>query len=211
MKELIRGMLWYNLRLIPKKNLIISILLVLGIQTFFSLKMVDFEFMANIGELCVSILGIILIPGAAFIDEDSDIKEVICSKAISPVFPSIVRLFYLVILLFLGIVVFVEIAVVQGSQFDEFSIIAGVFISALLLGASGYMIGSLFKNIALSYLIPFGYYGFELTTKGKYTNDLYLFSLQKGYLAEGKWVLLGIAVLFFMISLAYIVNKKTCI
>jgi hypothetical protein len=210
-KGLNSGLLRYNLKLIPKAGLIVSALLLLAIQAIFSLEIVDFLDMARIGETYISILGIILIPGAVFIDENADIKEIIHSKSVSAVIPSIIRLIYLVTLLFFGIVIFVVAAVVQGGNFNQGSIIAGVFISALLLGATGYLVGTFSKNMALSYLITFGYYGLELFTRGKYTKGFYLFSLQNGHLQRGKWVLFAIALLFFVISLTYMGNKKTCI
>lgn len=170
--------------------------------------MVDFNVMAKIGELFVSLLGIILIPGLVFIEEGSGIKETVYSKAVSPVIPSVIRLIYSVIILIIAIVAFVWIAIVQGSTFDELSVIAGVFISALILGALGYIIGSFTRNIALSYLTPFGYYGFEFLSKGKYTKDFYLFSLQRGYFAEEKWALFSIAIIFIAISLIYLGRKR---
>ncbi|HOV25469.1 MAG TPA: hypothetical protein PK566_03805 [Pseudobacteroides sp.] len=208
MKGLNRGMLWYNIKLLPKINIIICILAICAIQIFFSLKMVDFNVMAKIGELFVSLLGIILIPGLVFIEEGSGIKETVYSKAVSPVIPSVIRLIYSVIILIIAIVAFVWIAIVQGSTFDELSVIAGVFISALILGALGYIIGSFTRNIALSYLTPFGYYGFEFLSKGKYTKDFYLFSLQRGYFAEEKWALFSIAIIFIAISLIYLGRKR---
>jgi len=210
-KGLNSGLLRYNLKLIPKASLIVSVLLLLAIQAFFSLERADFSDMARIGETYVSILGIVLISGAAFIDENTDIKEIIHSKPVSTVFPSIIRLIYLVILLLFGVVIFVAAAVVQGGNFNEGSIVAGVFISALLLGATGYLVGTFSNNIAIAYLIPFGYYGLELSTRGKYTKGFYLFSLQNGYLQREKWVLFTIAILFFVISLVYMGNRKTCI
>ncbi len=211
MKGLNKGMLWYNIRLLPKINIIMCILAICAIQIFFSLKMVDFRVMANIGELFVSLLGIMLIPGLAFIEESSGIRETIYSKAVSPVIPSLIRLLYSVLLLLLGAVIFVVIAVIQGSVFDGLPIIAGVFISALILGASGYIVGCFTGNIALAYLMPFAYYGFEFLSKGKYTKEFYLFSLQRGYLADEKWVLFGIAILFIGVSLVNIGNKRSCI
>ncbi|NLP13872.1 MAG: hypothetical protein GX383_05230 [Clostridium sp.] len=211
MKGLNSGLIRYNLKLIPKASLIVSVLLLLAIQAFFSLERADFSDMARIGETYVSILGIILIPGAAFIDENPDIKEIVYSKSVATVFPSIIRLIYLATILFFGIVVFVAASVMQGGNFNEGSIVAGVFISALLLGATGYLVGTFLNNIALSYLIPFGYYGLELSTKGKYTKGFYLFSLQNGHLQREKWILLTIAILFFVIGLTYMGNKKTCI
>ncbi len=211
MKELNKGMLWYNLKLLPWINLVICILSILAIQIFFSLKRVDFNVMANIGELFVSLTGIILIPGLAFVEENSDAKEIIFSKAVSPVVPSVIRMVYSIILLLLCVLIFVETAVIQGSVFDEFAIIAGVFISALILGSSGYITGCITGNIALAYLIPFAWYGFEFFTRGKHTGDFYLFSLQKGYLADGKWVLLGAAILFILASLTYTGSKRSLI
>ncbi|KNY28910.1 hypothetical protein [Pseudobacteroides cellulosolvens] len=211
MKGLNNGMLWYNFRLLPKINILMCILAICAVQIFFSLKMVDFRVMANIGELFVSLLGIMLIPGLAFIEESSGIKETVYSKAVSPVIPSLIRLLYSVFLLLSGTVIFVAVAVIQGSVFDELSIIAGVFISALILGASGYIVGCFTGNIALAYLIPFAYYGFEFLSKGKYTKDFYLFSLQRGFLVEEKWFLFGTAILFIGISLVYIGKRRSFI
>ncbi len=211
MKELNKGMLWYNLKLLPWINLVICILSILAIQIFFSLKRVDFNVMANIGELFVSLTGIILLPGLAFVEENSDAKEIIFSKAVSPVVPSVIRMVYSTILLLLCVLIFVETAVIQGSVFDEFAIITGVFISALVLGSSGYITGCITGNIALAYLIPFAWYGFEFFTRGKHTGNFYLFSLQKGYLADEKWVLLGAAILFILASLTYTGSKRALI
>jgi hypothetical protein len=167
--------------------------------------------MANIGELFVSLTGIILLPGLAFVEENSDAKEIIFSKAVSPVAPSVIRMVYSTILLLLCVLIFVETAVIQGSVFDEFAIITGVFISALVLGSSGYITGCITGNIALAYLIPFAWYGFEFFTRGKHTGNFYLFSLQKGYLADEKWVLLGAAILFILASLTYTGSKRALI
>ncbi|HEY9060681.1 MAG TPA: hypothetical protein VIO64_09300 [Pseudobacteroides sp.] len=207
MNGLSKGMLWYNLRLLPKISLIVSAASIVIIQIFFSLKMVDFRVMANIGEIFVSLLGIILIPGLAFIEDNSGLRETVYSKAVTPVIPAAIRLVYTVIVLLLGVATFAGIAVLQESVFDELSIIIGVFISAFIMGAAGYIMGSFTGNIALSYLVPFAYYCFEFLSKGRYTKDFYLFSLQRGYLAEEKWVLLAIGVLFIAVSLLYTGNS----
>jgi hypothetical protein len=47
--------------------------------------------------------------------------------------------------------------------------------ATLYLGLLGMMVGILFKNSSIAFLVPLVYWFFEMTTKGKYTGILHLF------------------------------------
>ena len=94
----------------------------------------------------------------------------------------------------------------QGSSFNFFEIAFGTCISAVFLGMLGFTVANLIQNISASYLVCFSYYFLEYFTKGKYTKDLYLFSLTSGSFKSGKLVLL--CTIFIMIIFNMIFIKK---
>lgn len=91
------------------------------------------------------------------------------------------------------------LAKVQGSTFN-------FWISSVFLGILGFTVVNFSDNISLAYLISFGYYFMEYVTKGKYTKELYLFSLTKGKFFKGKYELLFI--IFFMIIVNLFIFKR---
>jgi hypothetical protein len=61
-------------------------------------------------------------------------------------------------------------------HFDWVEMLPVAIAGALFLGSLGMLTGLVLKNSAASYIIPLGYWAFEMSTKGKYTGILYLFS-----------------------------------
>ncbi|MFH2102240.1 MAG: hypothetical protein ABIJ39_02630 [Chloroflexota bacterium] len=61
-------------------------------------------------------------------------------------------------------------------HFDWAEMLLVAIPGAIFLGTMGMLTGTALKNSAAAYIIPLGYWVFEMTTKGKYTGSMYLFS-----------------------------------
>ena len=96
------------------------------------------------------------------------------------------------------------------------------FTPALFLGVLGMIVGIIFENSAISFLIPTAYWIFEIATKGKYTRSFALFSrathidcltdkcvefVQTNLWIDEKITLLIISALLILFSIR-ILNKK---
>ncbi|WP_141432933.1 hypothetical protein [Bacillus sp. 03113] len=204
MNKSINRFLFYNLKLIPKVNILACVLIVPLSSFLFSFKMLNFQEMADIGELIISLCGLVLLPSLCFPEKNKGTKETVYAKKMPLVWPELTRLVMGILLVFLSIVLFVYLAYLQGSSFSFYKIILGVFTTALSLGIIGYSVGIFTENLSLSYLLPFSWYMLELFTRGKYTKEVYLFSLRTGDLIEGKYILLLFSILLLCIDFLYL-------
>jgi hypothetical protein len=201
------SVLKYNIKILFGLNLLAAIILVVLTPLFFSLKLLPLMEMAKVGELYLSIVGIMLFPFLINIEERDHINELVFIKRTSHVYIFIVRFIiftFIALLMFLGIASFAEF---QGSSFKIFEFTAGVGISALFLGVIGMTVVNITNELSAGYLISFAYFVFELLTKGKYTKDFYLQSLLKGSFNE-KYYILAVTIVLFIVNLV-IINKKS--
>lgn len=194
-------MIKYNLKIIMSFNIIIAAVFALLAPVIFSLKFLDFRAIANIAEFYLSITGIILIPCLANIEDRNNIKEVVFSRETSHALVTGIRLAAVMLLMFIIIMTVLISAKLQGSNFSIWYIGFGTWISAAFLGMLGFTVANLSSNISAAYLISFSYYVMEFFTSGKYTKDLYLFSLTKGYFQNGKYILLVFVILMIIFNL----------
>ncbi|MBU5591239.1 hypothetical protein KQI89_05645 [Clostridium sp. MSJ-4] len=202
------SILKYNFKLILNLNLLAAIGFIILILTVSSLKLLDYKTLAKIGEMYISIIGIILMPYLVNMENKHNIKEVIYSRKTSHAKTILRRIIMVMILMFLMIASVMVLAKIQGSSFEFWEITFGTWISATFLGMIGITIVNLIDNISAAYLISFSYYFMEYVTKGKYTKDLYLFSLTKGSFVRGKYLLLFIILIMVIFNLL-IVKKKS--
>lgn len=198
----------YNFKIILNLNFLAAIGFIILIPIIASLKLLDYRTVAKIGELYISIIGIILIPYLANIENKDNIKEVIYIRKKPYVKILLERIIIMMILIFLMILGLMVLAKIQGSSFNLWEITFGTWISAVFLGMLGFTIVNLIDNISSAYLVCFGYYFMEYVTKGRYTKELYLFSLIKGSFATGKYKLLLIIIALIIFNL-FIVKKKS--
>ncbi|MFD3158098.1 hypothetical protein ACFIJ5_14685 [Haloimpatiens sp. FM7330] len=202
------SILKYNFKIIVNLNVLVSIVFIVLAPLIFSLKLLDYNNVARIGEFYLSIIGIILIPYLSNIENRNNIKEVVYSRQVSNVKIVISRIISIMILMFFMILGVMAVAKVQGSSFQILEITFGTWISAAFLGVIGFTAANLSSNVPLGYLISFAYYLMEFMNHGKYTKDLYLFSLTNGSFENGKYLLLFITLVMLVFNLVIIKRKS---
>jgi hypothetical protein len=197
----------YNIKILFGLNLLAAIALVVLTPFFFSLKLLSPIEMAKVGELYLSIVGILLFPFLINIEERDNVYELIIIKRTPHVYIFILRLIIftlITLLMFQGIA---SLAEFQGSSFITFEFTSGVGISALFLGMIGITVVNLTNELSAGYLSSFAYFVFEWFTKGKYTKDFYLQSLLIGSFNE-KYNILALSIVLVIVNLI-IINKKS--
>lgn len=100
------------------------------------------------------------------------------------------------------------IQVFNGGNFKAIELIAGTCITIFFLGMLGITASNIFENEMLGYMIAFMYYFFERFNAGKYTKDLYLFSLVQGSFTYGKWCILLISLALLAVNLIILKRKS---
>lgn len=202
------SILKYNLKIILNLNVLISIVFLMFILIVFSFKLLDYVSIARIGEFYISIIGIILLPYLGDIENKDNIKETVYVRKVFQFKIIISRIIIIIALMFLMISSIMSLAKFQGSSFNFIEITFGVCISAIFLGMIGFTVVNLTGNISVAYLVSFTYYIMEYFNQGKYTKDLYLFSLTTGSFQKGKYILLLISSIMLVFNL-FIVKKKS--
>lgn len=162
---------------------------------------------AVIGEMYLSIMGIILFTSIGDIEDRDNIKETVFTKKTPYVYIFILRILILVVSTFLLITMITMYAWHNGGSFSIWRITIGIWISAVFLGFLGLTIANVTGNITSGYLAAFAYYLFEFVTKGKYSKGFYLFSLLNDSLNE-KYRILIIIVVILGINIAFIQRKS---
>ena len=200
------SILKYNIKILINLNVIVSIIFIILAPVIFSVKLLDSTSIASISEYYLSLLGVILIPYIANIEDLNNIKEVVYIRKTSQVKITISRIIIAVTFMTIMILGVLFYAKTQGSSFNLLEMVLGTWISAMFLGILGFTVANLIQNISALYLVCFSYYFLEYFTKGKYSKDLYLFSLTSGSFKSGKLVLL--CIIFFMIIFNMIFIKK---
>ena len=176
------------------------------IPVIFSLKLVDFETAAVIGERFLAVLGILLISHIGNIEENFDACDIVYSRTAPHVYTFVLRLMLAISVTFLSIGLIVLTAKASGGTFPLWEIWTGTFISALLLGFFGMTVSSISKSHVSGYLLSFAYFMFEWFTAGRYTGRFYLMSLLENNF-PGKLNLL-LPVLFLALLNIWIAAKK---
>jgi hypothetical protein len=169
--------------------------------------MLEFKDMAVIGEMYLSILGIILFIYVGDIDNRDNIKEIIFSRKTPHIYIFILRMCIMMVVTFLLISIITIYVWYNKGTFFPLSIIFGAWISAVFLGLLGLTISNVTGNISSGYLIAFAYYLLELITKGKYTKNFYLFSLLR-YSFNEKYMILAIIAVIFALNIVYVWKKS---
>jgi hypothetical protein len=195
--------IYYQFKLLPAANVAACLLIIAAAPIIFSLRMLSFKEAADIGELYISLCGVILLPSVYFAEKDMGTAEVVYTKRDNPSVPQLVRLLIALTIITICICIFTSLALLEKSSFDITEMAAGILITAAAMGVLGYTTGTFTGNPSLAYLISFAWYGFELLTSGKYTGDLYLFSLRRGDLTAGKMAIGAAAFIVVIIDMVY--------
>ncbi|MPQ31871.1 ABC transporter permease [Clostridium estertheticum] len=168
----------------------------------------DFSMAAIICEQFTVMIGVVIIVPIFTPEENNNIKETVNAKAISSIFVYIIRILLSVILLVSLIALFVNILIYLGGTVTSGRLIMGTFVSALFLGGLGLFVASLTENISIGYMIPIVYFVLDIMTKGKYTKNLFLFSLMNNSFKEKYYLLVAAVVLIISSLLVYWVKNS---
>ena len=203
----LKKIIYYNIKITCNINFLAALVLVVLAPFIFSFKMLEFKDMAIVGEMYLSILGIVLFTPLGEIENRDNIKEIIFSRKTPHTYIFVLRMCIMMALTFLIISLITIYALYNKGIFPPWIIIFGTFISAVFLGLLGLTISNITGNIASGYLIAFAYYLFEFITKGKYTKNFYLFSMLQNSFNE-KYRILIIIALIFGLNIAYVWKKS---
>jgi hypothetical protein len=164
--------------------------------------------MAQIGEMYLSLTGAIILPHLTIAEQETAVRDSLFSKQTPYWRMALLRLFLGVTLLLLVIGMTLLIVLASGGAFAWLEIGAGVAVTALMLGACGLIVATLSGSLSAAYITVFVYYGMELLTKGRYTGDMYLFSLTRGGLEQGKGMLAAAALLLMALTILWLRRKS---
>lgn len=195
----------YNIKILFGLNTIAALGLALVTPLFYSMTLISEKEMAMMGELYLSIIGIILFTYLADLEGKYSATEVVYSKSHPYGYTFIQRFLLMTILTLLIVLVITLIAKLRGGSFNVYEYTFGITITALFLGSLGLTVANL-SNEASGYLVSFGYFMFEWFTRGKYTKSFYLNSLLNSSFDE-KYKILGIVILLIIINII-VINKK---
>lgn len=194
---------WYNAKIIFGWNLAAAAGICILAFIIFDLNYLVFNDIAQIGELFLSTLGIMLFPGLGSIEGRTNSSEIIYVKMRSHLFIFLLRIILAAVLLFfliLGVVLFARL---NNGSFDCTIVTCGVFISALYLGMIGLTVTNLQREPAPGYIAAFGYFMFEYFSRGKYTSRFYIFGLLN-HDFNSKYAILFVSLLLLVINYTYI-------
>jgi len=162
---------------------------------------------ARICEQFVAIIGVVILVPIFTTEEDENIKETINAKVISPIFVYIIRILISIILIVSIIALFVNTLIYLDGTFTSGRLIMGTVSSALFLGGLGLFVASLTQNVGIGYMISIVYFVFDMMTKGKYTKNLFLFSLMNNSIKEKYYLFVAAVVLIILSLLVYWIRK----
>lgn len=199
------GIIKYNIKLCFGLNYIAAFLFAASAFFFFDLKYMSMNDVSQIGELFLSITGIIMLPSIIHIEESENANEAVFTKR-TPYYLTI-ALRMLITFATLALVLFIIIfyCKINSGSFDLLKVWSGIYISALYLGIAGITAVNITKELVPGYLVSLGYFAFEFFTHGKYTSAFYAFSLVNNDYSPKLRIL---AIIIILISINLILVKK---
>jgi hypothetical protein len=191
-----------QVKLSLRMNLLFSVLILALIPVVFGVNNLDYIASAFILERFVSLTAIILLAPVFFPEQDKNIAELAESKYTSMTGIYFVRLVLSAISLFLLIIGFIAVMLLMSCEFDVLKYIFGTFATAFFLGALGFAAYAVSDNIVAGYLLPLGYYTFNMFSGSEQLKNIYLFTLAKESLTEKYW-LISIGAVFAAAGIIY--------
>lgn len=195
----------YNAKLIFSYNALAACLLAALSPFFFRFSNMQFETLAKMGELYLSLTGPLLFIYLGRFEEHMNSWELVYTKRISYLVLHLGRMVGL--LCFNACIIFVPLSVVyvnsRALKFGEG--FWGIVFSAWFLGLLGLTAVELFENQKVGYILTLGYYLFETSTKGKYHEAVQIFGYVQGNYQSKRNVLL---LCIFLIIFQMLVIKR---
>lgn len=183
-------------------HIFIAVILCLFSPFIMGVQNLDAYQTARILESFFCLMGIILCIPVFLPDFDVSVRELLESKEISIYFIHILRLLQSLLTLIGLLFIFLMFLKQNQCSFPFWKYFFGTLADCLFLGGIGLVVYSIFDYITIAYMIPFLYYILNYGSGKQYLGKFYLFSMVDGSFEETKY-LLGAAVIFFIIAMAY--------
>ncbi len=160
---------------------------------------------AQVMEMYLSVIGIILLVPIFWPDQNKDIRDLLMSKEMPLIQVHLVRLLEALALLaaltvgFLLWMRYGECTFAFGKSF------LGTLATCVFLGGLGVFFYGIFDNLAVAYMIPMVYYIVNYGAGKKYLGPFLLFSMMTGSYTEKIWLgAAGTALLFCGVLWRYV-------
>lgn len=155
----------------------------------------DAQRSAQVMEMYLSMIGIILLVPLFWPDQNKDIRDLLASKEMPVIQIHLVRLLEALILLAGLIVGFLLWMRYQECTFAFAKNFWGTFATCLFMGGMGIFVYGFFDNLPVAYMIPMVYYICNYGAGKKYMGPFVLFSMMNGSYTEKLWIGLAGAIL----------------
>lgn len=182
---IIRKNFWINLG----PNALMALPLLLLTPILFGINDLDSTASSKVLEQFVALIGIILITPIFRPEQQKDLREVVEAKYTSQTGIYLVRILTAMLMVLFFITCMVAVMKVNNCSFQVKDIIFGTLCTSLFLGVMGLFICAVSDQMILGYMIPMGYFIFNLFTADKYVQKFYLFSMTRGRMEEKYWLL----------------------
>jgi hypothetical protein len=188
-------LLRYNLKIVTGIHIAAAVALLAATPVFFNLQLAAYNEVAMMGELFLSIIGIILVVPVCNIEERANCCEIVYVRRAPFVLQFLIRLAIVSVMVVLLQLVILTICKFAQGAFSLMEISPGVWITSFFLGMTGLTVSNITGDIKSGYLVAFAYYMFEFFTRGSYTYRFYIFSLLNASFYEKYFVLAVSAVM----------------
>lgn len=203
-----RNLVLYNIKILTNLNILAAIVFIFVTPVFFSLVRLPYDDIAKIGELYLSIVGIILFTHIGTLEESYNTSELTYPRITPHVLVFMLRLVLSFIAVFILIGSIIAWTKANDGSFPVGEILGGVYITTIYFAVIGLTISNITKNNTAGYLVAFSYYAFEFSTKGNYTKKFYTFSLMNHSMNE-KYNLLFLILFLLVINFIIVYNRST--
>ena len=199
-----------QVKLTLRINLLLAAAVLCITPVIFGIDNLDSAASAFVLERFVSLTGIILLTPVFLPEQDKNIAEVAESKYTPMTGVYLIRFTLAAFSLLFLISGFITVMFLISCDFDLPAFIFGTFATAFFLGASGFVTYAVSDNIVAGYLLPLGYYVFNMFNTGEHLKNLYLFTLAQNGLTDKYWLFgLGAAFGIMGILFRYALRKIT--
>lgn len=170
-----------------RHNLGIHVLIALGLLAvsplFMGIANLDTAQSAQVLEMYVALIGIILLVPLFWPDQDSNIRDLIYSKAVPAAAHQLVRLLEAFAILAALTGIFVLVMIKGGCSFPAGEYYLGTLAEAVFLGGLGVLAYGFTDVLAIGYMVPMVYYMANFAGN-RYLGKFYLFSMMQGSMEE---------------------------
>jgi hypothetical protein len=193
-----------NLKFNLYPHLLISILFLCISPLLMGVENLDGVRTAQVLEMYVALVGIILFVPIFYPEQDKDIRDLTEAKFTSATGVYVARILEAVICLVLLVGIYIVWLKYNHCVFPVHELYLGTIAEALFLGGMGVVAYSISDQIAIAYMLPMVYYMMAISGGSKYLKSFYLFSMMRGSYEEKVYLAVtGVVFLLFGIGIRY--------